>query len=408
MKRFFTLALMAAAIATSNATVLWTGTCTFADWTTTDERPTFQASVFENSQVGDKLILTLTNNAADPQSWHQCELYDPDITTSYANSGQITSATTSVTFTFDDTLLANLQSTGCTLAGTGYIVTQIELSEYDGVIWEGECVCQNWTATPAVRILGSDFSTAQVGQNLVFYCSMINTEAWSCIQIDNANWKTSSFGQTELSPETTQVSFNLTAELRAELISNGINITGDNFILTKIALEGDGSGKGDDEETIVWAGTTDMGSWNYITIEASKFATIAAGQYLYITYEDASNEAQICLKQNLSTGWEELPADTEWGNYISVADGSGFVAFAVNADAATTLKENGLVLTGHDYTLKKVTLSGTFGIVDSITVAPVVKDSAVYNLLGVRVADSMDAPLAPGIYISGGKKYLVK
>lgn len=244
MKRIFTLCMLAAAMTVSvNARQLWSGSCTFSNYSVeTGERPVIGASEFADAAVGDKLVINLTNYASDPQSWHQVELYNPDITKALLKGIQVTPGMTEAVFPIDASLLTALRGEGFALAGTGYTVTSIDLMDFDGVIWQGECTVMNWQASPAVNIAGSGFAAAKVGDRLVFSVEIINPDNWAGIQVDNSRYTASSFGSTEITAETTEVSFLLTSALLIELQRDGINITGENFVLTRIALEDPSAG----------------------------------------------------------------------------------------------------------------------------------------------------------------------
>lgn len=69
------------------------------------------------------------------------------------------------------------------------------------------------------------------------------------------------------------------------------------------------------------------------------------------------------------------------------------------ADNSTLAADIALVNVALDHT-------GTSAIDEIISVSE--RSSGVYNLKGQRVADTPDASLAPGVYITNGQKILVK
>lgn len=416
MKKLFTLIALAAAIIPASAKTIWTGNCTFANYVVASgERPVFSPADFADALVGDKLVFTVTNNADDSESWHQVELWHYDgekpFDSALCHGVQVLANTTSVEFTLDSSLLDALKSGETCAAGTGYTVTSIDLTTFDGTIWEGVSNCPDWTANPAVNIPGSAFAVAQEGDELVFTVEKLIAGSWAGIQIDTSDYQTSVFGTTEIADDQTEVRFTLNAELLAGLVSKGINITGMNFKLTKIQLITNGGGQeppvGDDDA--IWSGTMTAGDWaNFLTIPADKFEAIKAGDCLAFTVTAVAADAQICLKQNLAEGWAEMPSDAgEWGNYIHLSDGDGAYNFDVNAAAAASIKEHGLVVAGTGYTLTKVAYADDNAGIAEIN-ADAAAPSAVYNLQGVKVADSPAEVSAPGLYISGGKKFILK
>jgi len=356
MKKIFTLLLMASVMVAANARTLWTGSCTFADYGVVDgERPVFDASEFQACSIGDKLVFAVSNNASDPQSWHQLELWNADISKALAKGVQVLASTTDVTYTLDEGLLTQLKAGGFALAGTGYTVTSIELTGFDGIVWEGECLCPNWQATPPVNLPGSNFSAASEGDELVFYVEKIAEADYACIQIDRSTYVVGKFGTTEITEPAAEVKFVLDAELLSELQLYGINITGMNFKLTKIAIVAGGDTPVPPVTDAIWSGIMVAGDWaNYLEIDADKFAGIKDGDCLEFTVTDASADGQIALKQRLAGGWEEMPSATEWGNYLHLTEGDCVAYFDVNADAAASIAANGLVVAGTGFTLTKV------------------------------------------------------
>lgn len=519
----------AACVLSVSARTLWTGNCTFAGYqVASGERPVFTPEDFNDAVVGDKIIFNITNNTADTESWHQVELWQYDGEKPGPNAlglgVHVLDGMTTAEFTIDETLLEGLRGGMTCAAGTGYTVRSIDITTFDGVIWEGECNCPEWVPNPAVTLPGSKFAVAQEGDALVFSVQKLVDGEYAAIQIDQATtFSAGPFGTKEIADGQTEVRITLTADLLANLVTEGINITGMNFKLTKIMLVAGGEEPPIVDDAI-WSGTLEAGNWtNFITIPADKFATIQAGNVLAFTVTLGNTDSSICLKQNLETGWQEMPSDAgEYGNYIYIENGPGIYYFPVNAAAAASMKAHGLAVAGSGYTLTKITLeeapveqssiwSGTMtagdwenqltieaskladvteGTILSFTVsnvegngsislkqnlpegwgempsddgefgnylnlsegpgtyyftvnaaaaasmkqygmvvaglgytltevayvegtgivnASVAKTaSAVYNLNGVKVADSLDAVSAPGFYISGGKKIIIK
>lgn len=408
MKKVITLIAAAALTLSANATVIWTGSCTFANYTTEDERPVFQADEFAEAAVGDKLVFSVTNNTADPQSWHQLEMYNQDITKALTKGVQVTPETTEVVYTLDKSLLGQLQEGGFALAGTGYIVTKIAIESFDGIIWEGECLVPDWTPQPPVNLAGTMFALAAVGDNLIFTVEKINPEEYACLQVDRGTtYSAGAFGSTELTEAAQDITFTLTDALLSELTTYGINITGMNVKLTAIKLtKGGGNNDNNDDVTdALWTGTMTTGDWsNFLELEPELFEGIKAGDILKFTVSGVGADGSLCLKQRLAEGWQEMPADEEWGNYLNLTEGDGTYSFTVNAAAASTIAANGLVAAGSNYTLTKVALvESESGSIDRINNAAKADSSAVYDLQGRRVAAA-----AKGLYIIGGKKIYVK
>lgn len=520
MKKLLFTALAAVTTLAAAATNLWTGSCTFANYKAEvpADRPILPATLFADAKVGDDLVVTLTDNPNDKQSWHQCELWTPNVAdgdpeaVALCQGVHITEGMTSAVFSLDETMLAKLQDTGCALAGTGYIATSIDLTGFDPVLWEGESVVANWNATPAVNMPGAKFAGVKAGQELVFEVHIITPGEWAgiqvdkstytagsfgqttildnttevsflltpalhaelqadginvtganfvltkifvrepagdpatiwegectvkewnadpavnlpgakfsevpegkelvfdvhkitageyaCLQIDKSTWTASDFGATEFSDETTEISFYLTPELHAALLADGINITGMNVVLTRIWFRDAQGAEGD----VIWEGSLSTGDWaQNLEVEPARCSAIVAGNQLVFTVSGTGAEASMCLKQRLATGWEEMPAKEEWGNYIAVPEGDSQVAFVVNEAAAATIVANGFVVAGKDFTVTKIERKeGSQVSIEAVEAAPRAATGEVYDLRGVRVSGNLPA----GIYIVDGKKIM--
>lgn len=533
MKKLFTVIALATAVLSVNARTLWTGTCTFANYQVeSGDRPVFNPTDFSDAVIGDKIIISLTNYENDPQSWHQVEIWQYDGEkpgpAALGTGVHILPGMTSAEFTIDETFMQGLLAGPTCLAGTGYTVRNIELTTFDGIVWEGECMCPDWVPSPAVTLPGSKFATAQEGDHLVFTVEKLIEGSWAAIQIDRATtFSAGPFGTVEIADGQTSIDIVLTSDLLASLLTDGINITGANFKLTKIELVKGNGEVPPVEENVVWSGSEVIDNWsNSFTVPATKFGNVQAGNILVFTVSNVSgDDPQFCLKSNLPEGWGEMPSDIEggFGNYIHVADGDGVYYFdinaaaaslineygftvagpgictitkielieeavvedaiwsgtmtagdwenwltieadkfadieagdilrftvtnvaaenwlsikqnlpegwgvmpadedaasefaltegdgdynfVVNAEAAASIKEYGLVVAGFGFTLTKVAYADRNGVAAISVDAPV--DNAVYNLRGIKVADSINGVNTPGIYISGGKKYILK
>jgi len=200
--------------------------------------------------------------------------------------------------------------------------------------------------------------------------------------------------------ETTEISFYLTPELHAALLADGINITGMNVVLTRIWFRDAKGAEGD----VVWEGSLSTGDWaQYLEVEPARCSAIVAGDKLVFTVSGTGAEASLCLKQRLATGWEEMPANEEWGNYIAVPEGDSQVVFDVNEAAAATIVANGFVVAGKDFTVTKIERQAAGqDSIEAVEAAPRAANGVIYDLRGVRVSGNLPA----GIYIVDGKKIM--
>lgn len=420
MKKIFTLVLVALSALSASAVTLWEGSCSFSGWGPIDgdERPVLKSSDFATAAAGDQLVLTISEYGEE--SWREAQIYGwngEGSTDPIASSGNI-AGLSSYTFTLDEELLAKLQATDVCIIGTGYTITKIDLDTFDGTIWEGECVCENWDASPAVNLKGSAFVNAKLGDVLVFTVEVITPGSWAALQVNTSNWVEGPFGQNVLTDGQTEVRFTLDETLLESLTTEGINITGANFKLYKIQLvsddngdNGDNGDDGDDEndDTVIWSGTmtTGAGGWdNTITLGGDAFAGVQAGDILAITVSEADEEAQVAVRSN--PGWGDVPSDLPTGDYIPLSDGPGVYQFPINQELSDELSEKGIVITGTKaLTITKVQLIRK-GTATGVEVVKSANDASVYNIQGLKVADRLENVMAPGLYIVGGKKIIIK
>lgn len=95
--------------------------------------------------------------------------------------------------------------------------------------------------------------------------------------------------------------------------------------------------------------------------------------------------------------WQKLSWEGEVTAEMAGADGMQTIAFNLaSAPAAATFYINNV-------TVEKETGAGV-----SAVEAEGVYPAGVYNLQGVKVADSLDEVSAAGIYVANGKKHVVK
>lgn len=142
----------------------------------------------------------------------------------------------------------------------------------------------------------------------------------------------------------------------------------------------------------------DMGNWTgHITVGADQFTNAKINDIILVTFSNAASGAQIGLRSN-SEGWPTLDQNTK---YASISNTT--YQYTITADSVLTkLKNAGLIIQGHDFTVTKVTLETTD---DSYTPTPTainttgktsaeLVETTVYN-----VAGQQNAKLVKGINI---------
>ena len=167
----------------------------------------------------------------------------------------------------------------------------------------------------------------------------------------------------------------------------------------------------------IWEGSNDFGyEWNYelaVIIDAEKFANAAEGSVLEFTHElgTYANDYGVYSQYKISAKTD--PEETvltgnkaDQNEYGCVSPSNEKYSFTLNAEDVALLKENGMVVTGYNITMKKVTLDNSDVVSDGISAAKnekVVNNNVMYNLAGQQVSKNYK-----GIVIQNGKKFINK
>lgn len=210
----------------------------------------------------------------------------------------------------------------------------------------------NWT-DPRVYITHAQLDGVPENANLVFYIEPSNDTQ---LQLNDANWSP----RTILEPAAgaTKIEYTLTAEdlaffsTTAEGSSNAIIIQGKNCTINKIAIEWEIS-----LETTIWTGSWDSGNWNGnqdLAWGGYDWASVKAGQVLrlYLNQTDAS-DSWFCVSLRHGDSWGNI------GGSIPEQYDTPASPLEVVLDQATVddlAGNGGLVITGANFTLTKVTI----------------------------------------------------
>lgn len=127
--------------------------------------------------------------------------------------------------------------------------------------------------------------------------------------------------------------------------------------------------------TGTWEGSYNVGTdWGKsATISASDLADVAEGDVLTL-YFSQNSDAEYWQAKVMDGNWTALTSykdqDNGWG-CIDTKQGDTSVSFTLNADDATAIKTNGLILSGYGLTYTKMTITGgsSSGSDDANTVA---------------------------------------
>ena len=224
------------------------------------------------------------------------------------------------------------------------------------VVWSGMFNLGNWDGG-GLRIYKNDLEGVPAGATLTFHYV---TDADAQIQVNDANWGQQAM--LEAPAGTNAASLELTAELLNTLMTTNdgwsetaIVVNGHTAIINEVTVEWEVS-----KETTIWEGSWESGNWGGnqdLAWGGYDWSQPKAGSivriYVTPTVADPSSD-WWCVAVRHGDGWNQLPAPVpdQWGQPVS-----GVVEFELTADVKADLVDNGgLVITGADYILTKVTI----------------------------------------------------
>lgn len=243
-----------------------------------------------------------------------------------------------------------------------YAITVKPNTEISTTIWTGsEHIA--WSGMGALSWGGYDWSTVKPGMDLVVYYTLDTDYEWWQMRFGNGSWAAlpgADFGYNEgniaLEAGSTKFTLTLTEAMIDALVNQGgLVMTGTNYTLLKIVLVEHISleetiWKG--SEHLAWSGMSAL-SWGGYDWSTVKPGTILTAYYTL----DADYEWWQMRFGNGS--WAVLP-DLDFGfNEGNIALEAGTTSFSVTLTANTIdalVNKGGLVMTGTNYTLTKLTL----------------------------------------------------
>lgn len=372
MKKIFTLLLMVLATVCAHAVQVWSGNVTLSNYTRSEE-VILPAAPFANAEVGDRLIVHFTEYTADPQSWHQVELWTWVADTQTMGEAltqpgyHISPGDTECTFIITENLLAALKDGVAAMAGTGYVLTSVDCESAaggDGTLWEGESVFTGWVPSEQVLIPASFFVTAKEGDNLVYTVKCNDPNAWAAIRAEAGDWS-GPIGDSDhviTSTEYTDVKVILDATLLANVQAKGIVMVGDNVTLSKVAVKAAGSQQGDAAYGVLWEGNLTYQNWGAsdpdFYLEGKLFKGSVAGDKLVVTAYKPNAEAWGAFRPESHTNWAAFPGlDSYYDNL-----GAEPVATEIElTDAlASLLAAEGMHFSGDNCVITKIELVSGF------------------------------------------------
>jgi hypothetical protein len=225
------------------------------------------------------------------------------------------------------------------IIGTGPVETVISTDVVDLGSWANTLLipATNVAVRPGTRVKIYYTSTAANPQ------FKIMTGNWAAQTIDDPNYDAqwSVVGVSETGSISSSWSFVLDETILAAFASDGgMLISGQNIIISKVSVVSGGTSE------VLWEGSTATGSWSgNVTLNASAFASAAAGNRIIVTCADVEGGAQWGIR------------DGNWSNIVEYADIFGYrYEYTIDAAGLAALQATGGIFTGHDYTIIKIEL----------------------------------------------------
>lgn len=291
----------------------------------------------------------------------------------------VTSDATSVVFTLTEEQAAKVAQ-GFIIAGTKGTVTSVaykaKAEETDPVdkdtveIWKGEFDFGEWannfTELPAYSKAEKDgtFTINYTVNDGVEYAQLMLADKGS----EANEWKWTDLTEAEnLAIPSTNHSFTLTDTIADSLKNGRIIIKGANVTLTSVTYKAPASSGEDKKETVLFEGSTDMGTEWKKSETIAKFNAVKGGT---ITAEFEEGSTEYWQLKVMDGGWTPLtaPKTNKWGS-VELGKNATLYSFDLNAADAKAVSSNGMVISGYGITLKKLTYTAPTGEVEEDKIA---------------------------------------
>ena len=306
-------------------------------------------------------------------------------------------------------LIAALAATATAMSASADVTTVKTLfSESKAVTWEN-----------TLMIEGAEFENdVNVGDYI-----LVNLEnARETIEFkSNGTWLPgSAFTNIEGKSE---VKCYLTADGLATLKATGLELCGSSFTVTGVSVCNDGFQM---PEGAVWGGYFWVDNWNTLEVWKTAFEKYDGQKYMVINISDDNGDNTGYFMKVL-TRWDP---ETDWfvNEKITKTEHYAMCAFSDNSLGEESWNMGGALEGinsvmfqanpegGNPFNITSIVLTNDDNIWSGLSVVSVAGDNApvdVYSIDGRRVRTSIDASAAlenlpAGLYISNGRKYIVK
>ncbi len=443
MLKKLAILLMTASAFAANATVLYEGSYELTNYRTAPLK--VNASLLAGINSGDAITVNFSVGSA--QTYGTIDICygttkaacNATKTNTKKDGNFATSATeTSVTVT-DENDLAGLKKSGLQLKGKNVTITKIVLGESSPVdpvdpddpnpptppvdpdvtnIWSGETNTGKWAND--VTVSADVFGPYKGGDKLVINLSVNSGAQYGTLELDDFDYNQLACDRTAaeldeygcVQPGVTKLTYIITNSDMAMLKATGLRVKGADVTITAIGIA-EGEPLPDDPveegKTTIWSGKINCGKWaNTVSVAAEKFADAADSDalVLYLTKNSGARYGTVELQDQkgnvLSINGKGSNLDSE-GKLVA---GATNIAYTLEGQDLTLLKESGLLVKGMAVTITKIVLEKS---TDGISELESDNDGTCiyFNLQGVQVENPTS-----GLYIMKCgktiKKVLVK
>ena len=238
-----------------------------------------------------------------------------------------------------------------------YEIPVLPNTEIYTTIWAGSWQCAGWAGNQDLAWGGYDWSSVTAGTMLEIHLAKTTQGQWGCISLRHGDsWGALPApipGQYDLEDGDVVLSITLSQPIIDDLAAKGgLVLTGDNYTLSKVVLH-----EHIDLETTIWTGPWTCAGWGGnqdLAWGAFDWSTIKTNSIMRFYYQKTDPSAWGCISLRHGDSWGALPAPIP-GQY-DLPEAEGFIEVVFTADILADLINNGgLVMTGDNYTLVKVT-----------------------------------------------------
>lgn len=224
-------------------------------------------------------------------------------------------------------------------------------------IWSGSKVVGNWDTSMGDLSWdnGKDiWSAVQPGQVMSIYVTMNEGAGYSQIRVGDGNWNAlpGTSDPYNLTADDKVIRITLTEDMVNTLVNNGgLVLCGANFTVTSVTLS--------IVETIAFSGSFDGSGWagfTTLTYGGFDWSTLKEGQKIVVTFASTTADLGwgcICFK-TAASGWPALSMGQK--DFAGNAADQTIEVIPTADDISRLNSEDGLVLQGDGYILKKVSI----------------------------------------------------